>query len=510
MSRWSSGARLSVGAGAGSGYSNRANALVHPLWWVALVLLIANDHLLKGSGFLPAVVTGKLSDFAGLIVAPAVLCGLLGLDRRVPRAGAYALVGVVFAAMNLVPAVANMWTALLGSVGIPFRVWPDPTDLIALPALLVAFVLFEKPPVQGAKCKSWIPIAPKVAAMLGAAACLASSPWPVASPTVAQDRVYVEHVDGAVFVLDERDGSLIRALRATGQNDGPPAIFDRILYQVQPDGRITGIHVDNPQDPFPLSKHANPNTWIRILAVDAHRLYISAGDGRIYGIARSTGAVAWGVDARTEGLEDLPIFGDLAFVSEGKRLRAISVLDGRVLWSYTAKKSVGPAVVKGNRVYVASADGIVHGLDLGNGQKVWGYDAGSGACGSGNPRVFVGAGSVYSCFGGKTHAVALSNSKLQWRADGKAVAISGDVVVVKRSGNTLEGVSAKTGKSVWSRKLDGNLVANPTASGSLVFVRVGSGKLHAVDAVSGAVRWSFDWPKNESTAVGMSTSVVAN
>ena len=40
-------------------------ALLHPLWVAALVLLVVNDHLLKGAGLVPGVVTGKLSDTQG-------------------------------------------------------------------------------------------------------------------------------------------------------------------------------------------------------------------------------------------------------------------------------------------------------------------------------------------------------------------------------------------------------------------------------------------------------------
>src|SRR5690606_32162865 len=48
-------------------------SLLHPLFGAALLVLVVNDHVLKGAGALPPLVTGKLSDVAGLLVAPAVL-----------------------------------------------------------------------------------------------------------------------------------------------------------------------------------------------------------------------------------------------------------------------------------------------------------------------------------------------------------------------------------------------------------------------------------------------------
>lgn len=45
--------------------------LVHPVTVFATALLIVNDHLLKAA--YPGWVTGKLSDVAGLVMAPPVV-----------------------------------------------------------------------------------------------------------------------------------------------------------------------------------------------------------------------------------------------------------------------------------------------------------------------------------------------------------------------------------------------------------------------------------------------------
>ena len=55
--------------------------LRRPGFWAALALLVLNDHLAKGAGVLSGWLTGKLSDFAFLIVAP------LSPARCGPRAG---------------------------------------------------------------------------------------------------------------------------------------------------------------------------------------------------------------------------------------------------------------------------------------------------------------------------------------------------------------------------------------------------------------------------------------
>lgn len=109
----------------------------------AAVVLVVNDHWLKGAGVLPGAVTGKLSDVAGLFVAGVLavcvaraVAARIG-GRRLARdgwvgAGALIAVAVGFAALKLWPG----FNAALA------RVWGhnvlDATDLFALPVLLAA------------------------------------------------------------------------------------------------------------------------------------------------------------------------------------------------------------------------------------------------------------------------------------------------------------------------------------------------------------------------------------
>ena len=108
-------------------------ALISPAWISALVLLALNDHLFKG--LYPGALTGKLSDFAGLFIAPALLAVLLSVkSRRGLIAGSIAI-GAVFSAINLSPSLATMWDGAMSALLLPFHTTVDPTDLLALPAL---------------------------------------------------------------------------------------------------------------------------------------------------------------------------------------------------------------------------------------------------------------------------------------------------------------------------------------------------------------------------------------
>lgn len=111
-----------------------ARAFRHPAFGAAVVLLFLNDHFFKGSGILPGVVTGKLSDVVGLFAAPVVLAWLVRV--RTPRGLAYsaAATGVGFSLLQLIPGIGAGVEAIL-----PVQIWADPTDLLALPALYLSY-----------------------------------------------------------------------------------------------------------------------------------------------------------------------------------------------------------------------------------------------------------------------------------------------------------------------------------------------------------------------------------
>jgi hypothetical protein len=142
------------------------DGLLRPLPLIAIALLVVNDHVLKSA--MPGIVTGKLSDFAGLIFFPLLLVAIAEVASSLfgfPVVGSHRVLatavvvtGVIFAAVQLVPLATDgyriglgfaQWAVTaplhaLGSAGLgsPWRasLVGDPTDLIALLALPIAFL----------------------------------------------------------------------------------------------------------------------------------------------------------------------------------------------------------------------------------------------------------------------------------------------------------------------------------------------------------------------------------
>ena len=101
----------------------RGRLLLHPLTVVAIILLGVNDAVLKQAA--PGLVTGKLSDIAGVWMIGAVVIALTAQ----PAVGAL-LTGLAFGALKTLPIVAGWAAPVLGG-----KTLTDRTDLIALAAL---------------------------------------------------------------------------------------------------------------------------------------------------------------------------------------------------------------------------------------------------------------------------------------------------------------------------------------------------------------------------------------
>ena len=148
------------------------NALRHPLWLSACVVLVINDHLLKGMATLPGALTGKLSDIAGMIVAPTLLAVLLRLRSTRALFSAHVATGLGFAAINISHSAARGFETLTALTPFPWTIWVDPSDLIVLPTLGLSWMLLI-PAMSAPKATPRLAI--MVLAPLGLIACMATS-----------------------------------------------------------------------------------------------------------------------------------------------------------------------------------------------------------------------------------------------------------------------------------------------------------------------------------------------
>ena len=150
----------------------------------------------------------------------------------------------------------------------------------------------------------------------------------------------------------------------------------------------------------------------------------------------------------------------------------------------------------GNRIYVASYDGVVSAFDLQSGKRVWQNKLKTEL--SSGPGVGEGRVVVVSRDG---FAIALDagTGELQWRADidGESLArpiISGESVVLQTIDNRMRAVSVYDGRQRWvleqsTPSLTVRGSADPVLVGNIAIGGFDNGRLVAADLTTGDVVW---------------------
>ena len=130
-------------------------------------------------------------------------------------------------------------------------------------------------------------------------------------------------------------------------------------------------------------------------------------------------------------------------------------------------------IVAGGKVFVGTLHGTLHAIDAASGADVWAFAAGGPilhTAAAGEGKVFFG------CADGKVYAVNAADGKLAWTVGG---------VSPRRETGSRDGdvppTAAPTGLAVWN---------SPLVHEGTVIVGGRDGKLYAIEAGSGKVRWA--------------------
>lgn len=217
----------------------RWRLLAHPYFTGALAVLALNDQVLKRVA--PGLLTGKLSDFAGVFVAAVMLTALTARPRL-----STSIIGLGFAAMKASPLAAGLAAPFLGGV-----TRQDATDLVAL-VMLVPALRFSRQvfPVDRER-----PIAEAVLTLLaGSIAVFTVSATSCLRPPTVD--AFVVRGDGTVFarIYDE-------AVDVSGKEVPSPA------WALSTDGGASWLAASTPpQEPPTSSDEARSDQvgWFRV------------------------------------------------------------------------------------------------------------------------------------------------------------------------------------------------------------------------------------------------------
>ncbi len=151
----------------------------------------------------------------------------------------------------------------------------------------------------------------------------------------------------------------------------------------------------------------------------------------------------------------------------------------RLAWKFkTGAKVLSSPAVAGGTVYVGSADHVVYALNAADGVVRWRYKTG----GAVNSSPALAAGSVFVLSAdGNLYAIDASDGKLKWK-----FATAGE----RRF--TAPGIHGATPRTEVMPDPFDVFLSSPTVVAGTVYFGAGDHHVYALDANSGALRWTFE------------------
>jgi outer membrane protein assembly factor BamB len=284
------------------------------------------------------------------------------------------------------------------------------------------------------------------------------------------------------------------------------------------------INVDNNGLVGAFAKKTGKPLWKRKLGILAAsspsygggRVYVSilqrsksAFAGKVAALKPKTGKVIWSKDLASR-TESSPLYagGRIYLGSESGKVYALDAHNGAVRWTYQASGPVKAALaLSGGNLYFGSYGGVVYAIRASDGHQVW-TSATSGASfgfsgGNFYSTPAVAYGRVYiGNTDGRMYSFAAGSGKLAWaRATGAYVYTSPAVATVPGGkptvwfgsfNGTFYAVDAQSGATRWTFRSGGKILGGATVVGDIVyFADYGTRSTYGLDANSGARVWTF-------------------
>ncbi|MGI9520602.1 MAG: PQQ-binding-like beta-propeller repeat protein [Hyphomicrobiaceae bacterium] len=237
-------------------------------------------------------------------------------------------------------------------------------------------------------------------------------------------------------------------------------------------------------------------------------VFFGSVGGRVYALDEATGRLMWQLRGGGMFKSSLCAYQNRLYIGNTDNLlRCIDAVSGRTLWTTNTGKDLdsSPCVVD-DRLYVAGESGYLHCLSPQTGRRVWrrfvgGTGPGSvlGSNGS-ETSPAVADGQVFTAtYDGVLFCVDAKSGEVNWKADTGDDTDASPVIYdefvyacAEERAPFVYCFSRETGQEVWryGRKARG-FYSTPAIANDRLWVGAEDGKLHCIDARSGAAVWTF-------------------
>jgi outer membrane protein assembly factor BamB len=284
----------------------------------------------------------------------------------------------------------------------------------------------------------------------------------VASPVIANGRLYVTSQDGTLSALDPATGTTFWRVSVGAPTYSPAAVARGRVYVSSDVGRVSAFNASTGASLWTVGTGAADPSPV---TVADGRIYVAAGSNA-YALDVATGATLWRTPLANDSGWGAPAVagGRVHLHARGRALQTLDAATGAFAWSARVAESSSadsaPAVVNGIVYIVGSgAQCILSAFKASTGGLVWSVDASAevdpeGDCdfdANDGPSPAVANGVVYSG-GWGTSAFDTRTGARRWYVPGSRVSspVVANGVLYESADSGLRALDAATGATLWS------------------------------------------------------------
>ncbi|MGH2691344.1 MAG: PQQ-binding-like beta-propeller repeat protein [Actinomycetota bacterium] len=222
---------------------------------------------------------------------------------------------------------------------------------------------------------------------------------PAGGPTVAGNTAIVGTGQGEVVALDLADGEVAWRYRTAGGVAGPPAVADGVVVASSYRGSsgestVYGLDLAGGEEgplwqlsPGAVGPPSAP-------AIGESLAYVGISDLNVRAVDLAEGSEVWTSRSRDGfGPRQVPVAGEALVLADRTHVYRLDPENGEELWTFRLADllAVGEGrvntllasspAISGRTVLLGSGDGMLSGIDLDSGHRVWRRDLGSGPVG---------------------------------------------------------------------------------------------------------------------------------
>jgi outer membrane protein assembly factor BamB len=284
--------------------------------------------------------------------------------------------------------------------------------------------------------------------------------------------LYTPSADGMLHALDPETG-IARWSIDIGAAPGSPATdggslavvdrWNRLLLIDTDDGEVRWTRSTDPDLPLPWGKEG----WDYLIAaptITEDAIYFGSGDGGLYKVRRTDGAVIW------------------RFATEGRIRATPTVADGMV--------------------YIGSGDGYMHAVDARTGEQRWSFETDGASLDSEefgfDRRQIYSAAAIagdllyFGSRDARLYALDRMTGEERWRFEEESawiiatpVVADGVVYSTRSSSANVRALDAETGEELWVTQMGSFVFASPLVIGDRLYIGDGAGSLISLDRADG-------------------------